>query len=219
MKHYHSPGDFFSYPRVFWVSVRAPDSVRTGQWFEPRPSTFFCWGGGLYGFYYSTTFFFFFFSGRQVYFLWLEHYISSPSGDFSCHFFFFSNKAVGMSPVIYVQNQTKLGVFSRALPIPEVVQVLWDFHTRTRTQNFCEVCTTFIPYTRTRNLCKFCTPVPHYPGYGYNIRRCFCCCCCCSRINSSLQCSPWSQDRLQQLWSGKLPQEEKQNKKQKIITQ
>ena len=31
------------------------------------------------------------------------------------------------------------------------------------------------------------------------------------RFNSSLQCSPWSQDRLQ-LWSGKLPQEEKQMK-------
>ena len=24
-----------------------------------------------------------------------------------------------------------------------------------------------------------------------------CCCCCCSHINSSLQCRPWSQDRLQ----------------------
>ena len=33
-------------------------------------------------------------------------------------------------------------------------------------------------------------------------------CCCCSHINSWLQCSPWSQDRLQQLWSGRLPQEE-----------
>ena len=35
-------------------------------------------------------------------------------------------------------------------------------------------------------------------------------------INSSLQCSPWSQDRLQQLWRGRLPQEENK-KKQKII--
>ena len=25
------------------------------------------------------------------------------------------------------------------------------------------------------------------------------CCCCCSHINSSLQCSPWSQDRPQKL--------------------
>ena len=24
-----------------------------------------------------------------------------------------------------------------------------------------------------------------------------CCCCCCFHINSTLQCSPWSQDRLQ----------------------
>ena len=27
-------------------------------------------------------------------------------------------------------------------------------------------------------------------------------------IKSSLQCSPWPQDRLQQLWSGRLPGEE-----------
>ena len=33
--------------------------------------------------------------------------------------------------------------------------------------------------------------------------------CCCSHINSSLQCSPWSQDRLQWLRSGRSPQEEK----------
>ena len=32
--------------------------------------------------------------------------------------------------------------------------------------------------------------------------------CCCDHMNSWLQCSPCSQDRLQQLWSGRLPQEE-----------
>ena len=42
--------------------------------------------------------------------------------------------------------------------------------------------------------------------YEYTI--CLSYCCCCSHINSSLQCSPWSQHRLQQRWSGKLPQEE-----------
>ena len=36
--------------------------------------------------------------------------------------------------------------------------------------------------------------------------------CCCDHMNSWLQCSPCSQDRLQQLWSGRLPQEEKQIK-------
>ena len=37
--------------------------------------------------------------------------------------------------------------------------------------------------------------------------------CCCSHIYSSLQCSPWSQDRGPQcFWSGRLPQEEKTNR-------
>ena len=41
---------------------------------------------------------------------------------------------------------------------------------------------------------------------------------CCSRINSSLKSSPWSQDRLQQLWSsGRLLQGAKLKIYQKII--
>ena len=31
-------------PKLFWLSGRAPDSVRTGQWFEPRLSSFVRYG-------------------------------------------------------------------------------------------------------------------------------------------------------------------------------
>ena len=51
-------------------------------------------------------------------------------------------------------------------------------------------------------------PPSFYLCLRYEYTICLSYCCCCSHINSSLQCSPWSQHRLQQRWSGKLPQEE-----------
>ena len=46
MEHYYppSPGDIFSYPRVFGLSGRVPDSLRTGQWLKPRLLFFFSGG-------------------------------------------------------------------------------------------------------------------------------------------------------------------------------
>ena len=54
-------------------------------------------------------------------------------------------------------------------PYPELLEVLYNIHTRTR--NFCELCTprATIPgygytlFVPARNFCKFCTPEPHYP--------------------------------------------------------
>ena len=47
---------------------------------------------------------------------------------------------------------------------PELLEVLQDFHTRTR--NFCEFCRTFIPVPETSVSCV--RPVPQYQGYGYS---------------------------------------------------
>ena len=46
---------------------------------------------------------------------------------------------------------------------PERLEVLEDFHTRTR--NFCELCRTFIPVPGTS--VSSGRPVQQYPGYGY----------------------------------------------------
>ena len=53
-------------------------------------------------------------------------------------------------------------------PVPQypgLLEVLEDFHTRTR--NFCEFCMTFI--TASRTCVSSVRPVPQYPGYGYSI--------------------------------------------------
>ena len=59
MEHYHPPWKYFRsilFPRVFWLSGRAPTSVRTGPWFEPRLSScffafaFFCMGFSITSF-------------------------------------------------------------------------------------------------------------------------------------------------------------------------
>ena len=48
---------------------------------------------------------------------------------------------------------------------PEHLEVLQDFHARTR--NFCELCRTFIPVPGTS--VSSVRPAPQYPGYGYSI--------------------------------------------------
>ena len=67
-------------------------------------------------------------------------------------------------PVVRVQHfytcpETSVSS-ARRCQYPELVWVLQDIHTRTR--SLCELCVAFI---HTRNFCELCTPVPQHPEH------------------------------------------------------
>ena len=72
-------------------------------------------------------------------------------------------------PGVFTPGITLQGTYARSVghsyPCPELLEVLYDIHTRTR--NFWKFCTPVsqIPGVRVHhfyNLCEFCTPVPQY---------------------------------------------------------
>ena len=81
----------------------------------------------------------------------------------------------------------------------------------TRTIVSPQYCTWYVAYRAAKPILLYVPYVVGRRGRGAGYR-------CCSRINSSLKSSPWSQDRLQQLWSsGRLLQGAKLKIYQKII--
>ena len=70
-----------------------------------------------------------------------------------------------ITPGITLQR-TSVSSVGHSYPYPELLEVLNEFHTRTR--NFWKFCTPVpqIPEVRVYNLynvCELCTPVPQYP--------------------------------------------------------
>ena len=125
----------------------------------------------------------------------------------------YNTRGTGISSTLVKYPGTGTGTTSHTVPDTFVSYVQ---HPYSSTRYFCgfgkkfrcvpETCVSSVPsHTNARTVCEFCEKITGNRGTGITfctvpdtfVRSVQYHCCCCSHIDSSLQCSPWSQDRLQ----------------------